>query len=84
MDWTTEEIEKYFGERNMYLEALYSHRGLPPGNPAERARFLAENVLDLGMTDHERLRSIASLEGRDVAMNRLEEMAVYKLLKFDN
>jgi len=79
MAWTQEEIENYRQVDNSQLTLLYANAGVLRKNPEEKARYLAEDFLELIMTDHGFVMKEASEEGRAAALNMLEEMAIHKL-----
>ena len=74
--WTKEEIEGFQQVLNEGLSHLYKETGIPADDPERRARYLAEEILDLTMVDHEVVMRKAKSEGRPAALNLLEEMAV--------
>ena len=74
--WTDEEIREYQKDSVRGFHVLYAFKGLPSSNPAERAKFLSEEVLEgLTMTDHDVLMRIGKTKGRPEALKSLEWMA---------
>ena len=61
------------------LQDLYDKKGIS-GNPEERARYLAEDVLKLSCSDHAYLIRIAKEEGNAAALNFLEELTIDLIL----
>ena len=80
MVWSEEEIEIYRQVSSPKLDDIYAQVGIHPTNPEERARYLAEDVLGLGMTDHDLVMRTAKQDGRPAALNLLEEWAVAPVL----
>ncbi len=76
MTWSEKEVLAYEPVNNHLLDGVYSDSGIPPTNPEERTRYLAEEVLELGRTDYDLIMRTAKEEGRHVALNLLEEMAI--------
>ena len=59
-----------------FLDGIYAKAEIPASNPEERSRYLAEDVLDLSMLDHDLVMRTAAKDGRHVALNVLEELAI--------
>ena len=78
-EWTKKEIDIYQEFSNKKIEILYASTKLPMENPADRARFLVEDILKLGMTDNELIMKVASNFGKPIALRLLENMAVSDL-----
>ncbi len=76
MTWTDQEIAAYHPLDYPPLNLLYQDREISRYNPEERARFLADVVLRLGMTDHDLLMRVAASQGKAEALRLLEEMVV--------
>lgn len=76
MVWTDDEIAAYKPLDYPPLNFLYQNWEISRYNPEERARFLAEDVLNLGMTDHDLLMRVAAESGKAEALRLLEEMVV--------
>ena len=74
--WTDEEKRKYVPRDYTQLNKLYEGAKIPVGEPEGRAQFLAEEVLGLGMFDHDLNMRTASLEGRAAALNQLEDWVI--------
>lgn len=76
MVWTDSEIREYKPRMYERVQEIYEIAGIPTSNPEERAKYLAEEVLQLTMLDHEALMRKAHKEGRAATLNLLEDMAV--------
>ena len=74
--WSSEEVGRYRPREYEPLQKLYDKYHLSRESPWERAEFLAENVLHLGMTDHDLLMRDAAANGRAHALNMLEDMVI--------
>lgn len=74
MVWTKQEIDSYKAIDNPKLDVLYEALGIHKYDPEARAKYLAEDVLKLTMTDHEIVMSRAAEKGKGAALNLLEEM----------
>jgi len=72
MAWTEQEIKEYGKIRMRELGPLYATAGININNPEERARYLAEDVLKLTMTDQDIIMSIAKERGKAQALKELE------------
>ncbi len=72
MPWTDQEIQKYREIRSMDLGPLYAAAGIDRSHPEERAKYLAEEVLKLTMSDQDALMSIAKDRGKAEALRELE------------
>ena len=79
MVWTTEEIKGYRQVENKGLDGIYAKANIPSSNPEERARYLAEEVLDLKMIDHEIIMKTAAEDGRPESLNMLERWAISRV-----
>ena len=73
--WTEEEIGNYRQLEDPTLDSIYEKARLS-NNPEDRAKYLAEEVLDLTMTDHDLIMRTAAQEGRPAALNLLERIAI--------
>lgn len=76
MLWTNQEIEAYRPRPYDPLLRLYEQRSLPVTDPEARAKFLAEEVLQLTMTDHDVVMRLAQTKGKIIALHSLEDMVV--------
>jgi len=74
--WTKPEINAYTSKARAYkpLQQAYQEVGLE--HPQERAQFLAEEVLQLTMTDHDVVMRITHDEGRAAGLLVLEDMVI--------
>ena len=79
MVWTTEEIQSYRQIESKELDGIYAKVNIPSSNPEERARYLAEEVLDLKMIDHEIIMKTAAEDGRPESLNMLERWAISRV-----
>ena len=55
MIWTDSEIREYKPRMYERVQEIYEIVGIPASNPEERARYLAEEILQLNVLDHEKL-----------------------------
>ena len=76
MVWTRKEKKEYAPIKNSKIRKIYRNAGLVDADPEQRAKYLAETYLSLGMTDHDVIMRTAKEEGRAKALNLLEQMAV--------
>lgn len=76
MEWTQEEVRGYRQIPSSTLDGLYAREGILASDPQRRAEYLAEEVLNLGMIDHDVVMRTAHEKGRAKALNLLEEMAL--------
>ncbi|NQU78973.1 hypothetical protein HQ545_04355 [Candidatus Woesearchaeota archaeon] len=76
MVWTQEETEIYGQIPSPKLDRIYGEAGIPESQPEQRAKYLAEHVLNMGMTDHDLIMRTAKKQGRHVALNMLEKMVI--------
>lgn len=76
--WTQTETDKYMAMQTQYkpLQDLYENAGLPETEPWARARYLAEDVLCLTMTDHEVVMKTAAIKGKPEGLLLLEGMVL--------
>ncbi len=76
--WSKLERGKYVSQAKDYepLRKLYEAHGLPETDPEARAKFLAEDVLQVTMTDHDLLMRTASYDGRAASLVLLEDMVI--------
>ena len=76
MAWTDEEITAYQQINSLILDNYYSEACISKNNPEERAKYLAENILNLNMTDHDIIMRTAAKTGKPKALNLLEELVI--------
>jgi len=58
------------------LRGLYRKAGIPKNRLSERAKYLAETVLNLKLVEQDLINRIAKKKGRAVALNFLEDMVI--------
>lgn len=68
----------YQGKARGYepLQRLYEEHGLPNTDPATRARFLAEDVMQFTMTDHDLVMRTAHEKGRAEGLLQIEDILI--------
>ncbi|MBI4152984.1 hypothetical protein HY497_00540 [Candidatus Woesearchaeota archaeon] len=74
--WTQAEVAAYQPRQSSYLMELYAIANLPPTDPEGRAWFLAEDVLNLTMTDHLLVMREAAQNGKHIGLGLLEDWAI--------
>ena len=79
MTWTDEEIITYQQVNSHILDNIYSEACIPEKNTEERAKYLAENILNLTMTDHDIIMKTAHKKGKPETLNLLEEIVIKNL-----
>ena len=77
--WTKEEVRNYHPLENKSLSDLYFNVRIPNTNPEERAKYLVEKVLSLTNDEHYVIMLKAKKDGRDAALNSLEDKAIEKI-----
>jgi len=76
MAWTQEEIDEYAMLRKHELGPLYAAAKIPTNEPEKRARYLAEDVLNLTATDHDVIMTMATSQGKAKSLVMLESMVL--------
>jgi len=84
MLWTDHEIQTYRLGRNSDIDLRILYMQAPGGpilnsNPEKRAKYLAENVLHLSLTDHDVIMRLAEEKGRPAALKFLEQLTINSL-----
>ncbi len=76
MAWTQRDMQSYRPLKDDYLNKLYTDAKIPENDPEGRAKYLAEDVLGLTMTDHGIVMRTTFEKGRPAALNMLERWAI--------
>jgi hypothetical protein len=76
--WTEDEKKSYEQLSSRRLDSLYKNANIPRTEPEKRAQYLMERVLELTTKDQDLINQIVVNEGRDRALNILEQMVLAK------
>ena len=81
--WTLNEIEAYQPVEG--IENIYTRGEIgSSASPETKSKYLAETFLNLGMLDHDLIMRTAKKEGRHVALNLLENIALAHAMATEN
>ncbi len=75
-DWTQAEKKVYTPRTYAPLQRLYESENLPASDPAARANFLANNVLQIGYADQLGILVMLNEKGKAAVLNHLEDEVI--------